>query len=760
MHSVQPLGRLLVSSGLLAQRALDEVLALQKTDGRRLGELLAERGLVRPHQLAQFLSHQLACPWVSLPRIEIAREAVRALPPAIARKHHMVPVHLRITKRATTLYVAMDDPTDDVALATASAAAGMPVKAMVALSSEIRAHLERLYGAPAMASEPPASANGAPISANGISIFANGTSISASERTRALGLAPSIAVKNGAGGKPAPSRPPKPPPPSSPPPTDEPSIIDFVDVIEEGPSSPPSPRPKILVVDAKESLVDSVRAAATRLGGDAIGVALADAASAAAAHAPSALVVTEDVYANERSGLDRLALETGALLVVSSEAFEGRQLEGLLEDAIKRWRRSSYEKGAILEGRYELLRDVGGRVAGSRWEVRHLRTARRSLLKVGVRVDGDESDAKSVRSEQLALASFVHAGSVDLRDAGTTERGDPYIVVEMLEGRTLEGLVAARGALPTAEACSVLRQLACVLAAAHDASVRHGDVRPENVLIARDAWGVERVRLVNWESATIAADATDVAADLAGIGACAFLALVGRPWNDSQAPQNDGDVARIGNEAARSIRSGNWAPPALASVIARALGETDAERFTSTKELIDALDAAAPPEPAHRSLLDANPERRGTSIPPAPRPMSVAPIATNEANEANAAELRRYPRAAYRTPVRVEVPGIGAVEGRSEEISARGLSFVTRGKVVDDAQITVRFALPIDGKIVSESGVVRWSRAPSSDDAACAIGIELASPTFESEKQIARYVALMGDRSSERRPRERSFTRP
>lgn len=725
MHSVQPLGRLLVTSGLLTQQALDEVLALQKTDGRRLGELLAERGLVRPHQLAQFLSHQLACPWVSLQRVEIAREAVEALPPAIALKHHMVPVHLRITKGATTLYVAMDEPTDDIALAAAAAAAAMPVKAMVALSSEIRTHLDRLYGAPATAREPPPSVR---------------------ERAPSFASVPSIAVKEDASGKSVPSRPPKPPPPkpSAPPPSrDEPSILDVVDVIEEDPSSRPSPRPKVLVVDAKESLVVSVRAAAARFGGDASGVTLADAASAAAAHSPCALVVTEEVYANERSGLDLLALETGALLVVSSEAFEGSQLEGLLEDAIKRWRRASYEKGAVLEGRYELLRDVGGRVTGSRWEIRHLRTARRSLLKVGVRVDGDESDAESVRREQLALASFIHPGSVDLRDAGTTERGDPYIVVEMLEGRTLEGLVAARGALPPAEACSIIRQLADVLAAAHDASLRHGEVRPENVLIVRDAWGVERVKLVNWEAATVADGAADVAVDLAGIGACAFLALAGRTRNEG--------------EAVRSIRSGSWAPqelpPALASVIARTLGGAGADRFTSTKELIEALDAAAPPEPTQLHLLDAKPERRGTSIRPVPRSASVAPPAEEEATEkpapqpsSDATELRRYPRAAYRTPVRVEVPGIGAVDGRSEDISERGLFVVTRGKIADGAQVTVRFALPIDGKVVSESGVVRWSRAQNEGDgggAARAVGIELTSPGPESGKQISRYVSFM-----------------
>ena len=380
-------------------------------------------------------------------------------------------------------------------------------------------------------------------------------------------------------------------------------------MIEEDPSSRPSPRPKVLVVDAKESLVVSVRAAAARFGGDAIGVTLADAANAATAHSPCALVVTEDVYANERSGLDRLALETGALLVVSSEAFEGRQLEGLLEDAIKRWRRSSYEKGAVLEGRYELLRDVGGRVAGSRWEVRHLRTARRSLLKVGVRVEGDESDSESVRREQLALASFNHPGSVDLRDAGTTEQGDPVHRGGDARGPHARG--ARRGARRAPDRRGVLRhssRIADVLAAAHDACIRHGEVRPENVLIVRDAWGVERAKLVNWEATNLADGAADVAINLAGIGACAFLALAGRMRNEGE------DV--------RSIRSGTWAPqdlpPALASVIARTLGGAGANRFTSTKELIEALDAAAPPAPEHLHLLDAKPERRGTSIRPVP----------------------------------------------------------------------------------------------------------------------------------------------
>jgi hypothetical protein len=687
MHSAMPLGRLLVKSGLLTQQALDDVLVLQKTDGRRLGELLAEKGLVRPHQLAQFLSHQLSCPWVSLQRVEIAPEAVEVLPRSLALKHHMVPVHLRTAKGATVLYVAMDDPTDDVALAEAADASRLPVKPMVALSSEIQTHLDRLYGVGATGTTPPPMA-----------VLAT------------------------------PTKPPKPPPPMTVPPPD-PSVLDVIDVIEEPPDAP-KPLAKVLVIGSDEAFTTTVRASASRLGGEAIGVPPSEVAKAVLLHDPCAFIVKEETYLGGRSDLDRLALESAALLIVSSAAFGGRQLEGLLESAIKRWRRSSYEKGAVLEGRYELLRDLGGAIAGSRWEVRHLRTARRSILKVGVRLPGtavgvsDESDADAVRRENTALARFQHPGAVDLRDAGNTELGDPYVVIEMLEGRSLEGLVAARGALAPAEGCALIRQVADVLASAHDAGVRHGDVRPENILVVRDGWGVERAKLVNWESATLVESGGEVD-DLAGIGTCAFFALAGRSRNEG--------------ENVRSIRSGMWGrmqmPPELAAVVARTLPGAGADRFGSVRELVEALAAVKSYETSSTELLEAKPERRA----------SIKPVAPEAAKPA-VQEMRRYPRAAYRTPVRVEVTGVGAVDGRSEDISERGLFVVTRGKIAADAVVTVRFALPIDGKVVSETGVVRWSRAPNTADSgagARAIGIELTSPSAESIRQIARYVSFM-----------------
>ena len=682
METAAPLGRLLVTSGLLTQEALDEVLVLQKTDGRRVTELLAEKGLVRPHQLAQFLSHQLACPWVSLQRVEISPEAVEKLPGDLARRLHMVPVHLRTSRGATALYVAMDDPTDDLALSEATTAAKMPVKPMVALASEIKEQLAELYPPQPSPAPPPV-----------------------------LPLSPKLSTMP----RPSVSKPPPPLPIAKASMAPGPMIRDKDDsgvlemselsVVEDAPVSQLL-SPTIIVVEAEDDLLLNVQIVAKKTAAAAIKLTLAEAQQAAQNTAPGAVVVAESVYAKERAAIDRIALDANALLIVSNETFEGQQYEGQLLGAVERWRRAAYDQGAVLEGRYELLRDLSGRKQQRRpatWEVRHVATKRRSIIRIGIRA----SDA-AVRREQEALAKVHHPGALEMRDAGVTELGDPFIVVESVEGKTLEGIVAARGALEAKEASAVLRQLAEILAAAHDVGVSHDAVRAEHVIFARDSWGVERVKLVYWESASVGEAPANPALDLAGIGACAFHALTGHAWADG------GDFSPI-----EDIKLGEAVKRAIA-------------KEGTMASFVEALTAA----PEQTRVLEAKPERRGASL--RPPPSATAPAEPVK-------EQRRHARAPYRTPVRVEVAGIGAVDGRSEDISAGGLFVVTRGHIADRAQVTIRFALPIDGKIVSETALVKWSRAPNEDDvgAVRAIGIELLSPGAETLRQIARYVQYM-----------------
>src|SRR6478672_1367190 len=149
MHQARlRLGQLLVDARILAPEQLEHVLTLQKADGRRLGTLLVEGGLVTETQLTQILSQQLSVPWVSLYHIDFSRELLNLVPRDVAERYCLVPIFVRkVRGLGQTLYVAMDDPSDEKAQAEMSQFSGLPVRAMIAPPSDIGAASRAYYGA-------------------------------------------------------------------------------------------------------------------------------------------------------------------------------------------------------------------------------------------------------------------------------------------------------------------------------------------------------------------------------------------------------------------------------------------------------------------------------------------------------------------------------------------------------------------------------------------------------------------------------------
>lgn len=141
------LGQLLVEAHIISEEELLVVLERQKRDGRRLGSLLVDAGLVNETQLTQILSQQLSAPWVSLYHIDFSRQLLNLVPRAVVEQFCLVPIYVRhVRKQGETLYVAMDDPSNEEALKAVSEAAGLPVRAMIAPPSDIRNAIRVYYG--------------------------------------------------------------------------------------------------------------------------------------------------------------------------------------------------------------------------------------------------------------------------------------------------------------------------------------------------------------------------------------------------------------------------------------------------------------------------------------------------------------------------------------------------------------------------------------------------------------------------------------
>ncbi len=134
-------------------------------------------------------------------------------------------------------------------------------------------------------------------------------------------------------------------------------------------------------------------------------------------------------------------------------------------------------------GRYEIRKELG---AGGMGEVSlafDTMLQRLVALKI-VRRDKNKPEAVTrLFSEARSAAALRHPNAVTLLDAGEID-GIPFLAMEYVEGETLRAYVGASG--DVAPKLEWLKQLASVLAAAHAANIVHRDVKPENVIVAKD----------------------------------------------------------------------------------------------------------------------------------------------------------------------------------------------------------------------------------------------------------------------------------
>src|SRR5688500_10458909 len=116
--------------------------------------MLLERGWITEAQLTQTLSLQLSVPWVSLYHIDFSRQLLNRVSHDLAVQYCLIPIFVRhVRGQGETLYVAMDDPTNEMALSEVSRVAGLPCRPMIASVSDIRSAIRVYYGevAPAQA---------------------------------------------------------------------------------------------------------------------------------------------------------------------------------------------------------------------------------------------------------------------------------------------------------------------------------------------------------------------------------------------------------------------------------------------------------------------------------------------------------------------------------------------------------------------------------------------------------------------------------
>ena len=135
----------------------------------------------------------------------------------------------------------------------------------------------------------------------------------------------------------------------------------------------------------------------------------------------------------------------------------------------------------LLAHRYRLVERIDAGGAGEVWRATDERLGRDVAVKI-LGNDADEAFRARFADEARRAAAVSHPNVVTVFDEGR-DRGDSFMVMEFVRGKTLRDIISERGPLPAHEAARIVSQVAAALDAAHEAGVIHCDVKPANVIV-------------------------------------------------------------------------------------------------------------------------------------------------------------------------------------------------------------------------------------------------------------------------------------
>src|SRR5215218_2916461 len=198
----------------------------------------------------------------------------------------------------------------------------------------------------------------------------------------------------------------------------------------------------------------------------------------------------------------------------------------------------------VLDGQYQMEALLGKGGMGAVYLARHILLGDRVAIKVlppEVRTNAEW--LRRFRREGQAARRFRHANAVTVYDLRTAADGTIYMVMEYVEGHTLDHAIKTRGRFSAAEAFEVLTPIMSVLDTAHSMGVVHRDLKPENIMIGKAENGPPVVKLLDLGIAKLreiagTENSGNTALTMAG-------QVLGTPYYMS--PEQWGEIPRDGN---------------------------------------------------------------------------------------------------------------------------------------------------------------------------------------------------------------------
>jgi serine/threonine protein kinase len=308
--------------------------------------------------------------------------------------------------------------------------------------------------------------------------------------------------------------------------------------------------------------------------------------------------------------------------------------------------------GQIVDDRFVIEKELGRGGVGAVYLARD-RTLHDKPVVIKVLLDRSLENSwvvQKFQQEKEALARVDHPGVVGVLGGGELPDGQPYIVMQFIDGVTLRSQIKPEG-MPLDRAAEIIKQIGRALSAAHEKGIFHRDLKPENIMLQSFGRDEEQVKIIDFGIAKLkdsmvapstmtgatagtvaymapeqlSGRATSAATDIYAFGAIAYEIATGRkPFN----PETGFELLEMQRRGVR-INASDLRPavsPEANDLIMRALNFDPATRFQTARELGDALARALNEEvtrpqaevspaqvPATQLATQANPPARQTA---------------------------------------------------------------------------------------------------------------------------------------------------
>ena len=396
---------------------------------------------------------------------------------------------------------------------------------------------------------------------------------------------------------------------------------------------------------------------------------------------------------------------------------------------------------SLVDRRYRIVREIASGGGGIVFEAEHIHTNARVALKTVNLLRAPRGAGDRLLREARALGLVRHPNLVGVLDAGHCPQHGPYVVLELIEGRTLESFVTSRARLAVVETVAVVCQIAGALSALAARGIVHRDVKPANVLVVPGEGRADKAVLIDLGIAALPATTrltlsgemigtpeymapeqatsmtpSDPRTDVYGLGVLAYECLTGSTPFAGQIVEV---IARLlsDSEPAPMSRFRTDVPPALEAAILRALRRQRDARWPDAASFARACVAAMGGFVPDLRLFNGEYARADT-VP-------------------GQSARRKAPRVPYHAPARLLYSGGGGGDARIEDLSSGGLLLTSQETLSVGSAVLLKMALPLSGRIIVAPCVVRWVRERGASRVA---GLEFVELPEEARREIELFV--------------------